>query len=177
LAPGETATYTIEWDQRDENGEQVPLGDYVATPDVTDLWGGRRMELVVGGAALRIVPSGVMRDGTVEFNVSKTVDNMTLTLDRMEFAPAGTQILASCRLPGYRVGSVVEIFAFYRIDDGFRETTGKARIEHLADGVRFTWGGLEPVPNTSRQYTLSVTGFNYDGRTWEDPWEFTIALK
>ncbi len=41
LEPGETASYTLTWDQRDKNGQQVPVGDYKLALGNIDAWNQR----------------------------------------------------------------------------------------------------------------------------------------
>jgi len=43
LEPGETASYTLTWDQLDKNGQQVPAGDYKLALGNIDAWDQRFM--------------------------------------------------------------------------------------------------------------------------------------
>ena len=177
LSPGESANFTITWDQIDKDGQQVPYGYYggfFADLNLTV----EKVEITIGTVTpLRIVPEGIMRDETIELNESKTTDGITFTLERVEFTPFGTTIHAFCRPPNYVPGFVIDIYAFYKIDDGMRKSAGKAKIERFVDGVRFIWSKLEPVTKNSKVYTFSITGFNYGGENWRHPWEFRVALQ
>jgi flagellar hook assembly protein FlgD len=72
LEPEEVATYTLTWDQRDDNGQQVDYGYYTF-----------RIRTSIGGYGfdgVLVQPPAGMIERTIEVNESQTVNGITVTL-------------------------------------------------------------------------------------------------
>ena len=174
---GETTAFTIVWDQLDEKGQQVPLSYYSVSLD--DLNTSEKIDEVAlyESGRLLIGPEDSMLDKTLYLNESKTVNSIKFTLEKVEFTPFGTTIYVIYLPIHYFPNSPTEIYAFYRIDDNVTQGAGKAKIDWLINGMRFTWNKLEPVYKDAKYYTFSITGFNYNHENWSDPWEFSFSLR
>lgn len=80
---GETAAFTIVWDQLDEKGQQVPLSYYSVSLD--DLNTSEKIDEVAlyESGRLLIGPEGLMLDKTLYLNESKTVNGLKFTLEKV----------------------------------------------------------------------------------------------
>lgn len=187
LEPGETAEYTLVWNQKDNNGQQVAPGWYyvglidvtitkATVPTTSHQWFGCAAEVLIQ------FPQGAM-EKTVEVNQSQTVDGITITLKRLELFREGAKFYAFATSPDYslphgpnRPPPEWDVFAWakYTIDGAIRNA-GSCGIRHLEDGVELTWGSgkwLDPVPSDAKELTFTITKFG----DWQGPWEFHIPL-
>lgn len=180
LAPGETITHTLIWDQRDDQGKPVDPGHY--NIDLMYVYLDERppgMSVMMSGQGLAILPPGGVVEKTIKVNESKTVGGLTFTLERVELTASVNTVYAFSTprppdpLPKPFHGAVAE----YSIDGGARKEAGfsdglsKVRVQE--DGIRHTWYLLDFVPTGTKELTFTITQLN-DG---EGPWEFKIPLE
>ena len=118
----------------------------------------------------------------IEINESRTVNDIAVTLERIELSSSGVMFYATGIPPGYDppenpsllpLTQVKPAWAEYRLDGGTVKDAGKSGGVHLKDGIKYTWGSLDPVPNGTKKLTFTVVQL---GR-WDGPWEFKIPLE
>jgi len=176
LQPGESASYSVDWDQENGSGEQVPPG-----------WYSVEVTLATGrGSATRVLvlpPEGVM-EKTIEVNQSKTVNGITITLERVELTATGMKVYAFNTPPDYNLPQgpmlappqfmALHAFAEYSTDGGVMKQTFPSGIRFLENGMQHTWDEyLDPVPKNAKQLTFRITELG----DWQGPWEFEIPLE
>lgn len=204
LKPGEkTATYRVTWDQKDDNGEQVPPGWYsvqvrrqVQKASLPRLRAGRGPIADV----LIAYPQGHVVK-IIEVNQSVTVTGLpfewqgevvpidvTMTLERVELTPERAQFFLLATSPHYVLTYPRDpllkdpmrppwnsiIYGQYRVD-GVTKSIGGAFYSFLEDGIRFGWGpNMKIDPVPSDARELILTIQTWGD--WEGPWEFHVSL-
>jgi hypothetical protein len=192
LEPDETTTIDFTWDQKDMNGKQVPPGWYYVTwkdPNVTGetVWKTGKVAMV-----LIRYPGGAI-EKTIEVNESRTVKDITITLERVVLT-AEEMVVYGRGTPAYipptSENSQMEGFAEYSIDGGEVIPLGRGRLwkEETVwkeDRSEFHWGGrrpgvLEPVPNGAKELVFrikDVSMTHVPDEIVEGPWEFRVPLE
>lgn len=175
LQPGESASHSVNWDQKDETGEQVPPGWYSVEVTLATSRGSATRVLV-------LPPEGVM-EKTIEVNQSQTVNGITITLERVELTATGMKVYAFNTPPDYNLPQgpmlappqfMLNAFAEYSIDEGAVKQTFPSGIRFLENGIRHTWDEyLDPVPKTARELTFRIPNLG----DWQGPWEFKVPLE
>ncbi len=189
LEPGQTATHSYTWDQRNDGGEQVEYGYYYLQPDVMLKWQKNQDTATFGGASpaeILILPEGGVVEKTVTVARTETAAETPITLERVEMTATNTRFFAST-VPQQPTTPIVkgngmrapgEFFtarAQYRIDDGPTRELGFAEIGISNDGTELVWAQpyIGPVPQTAHTLTFTITAVGErEGR-----WEFTVPLK
>ena len=184
LEPGEVVTHNFGWDQRDENGVQVPPGWYIVNVRITYVHGSppKTTQQSFGDTAKIYIqyPQGAM-EKTIEPNQSQTVNGITITLERVELSAEGARFYAFVLPPGYTPSQpapmvMVPVRARYSFD-GITKDAGLAGWGTRRDGVELKWGRpdqpLDPVPSDASELTFTITRFG----DWEGPWEFKVPLE
>ncbi len=200
LPPGESASYLLKWDQKNDSGQQVPPGWYgievtVASKETIDATGGH-----VRGLATRVLvlpPQGVM-EKTIEVNKSRTVTGLpfvwgeeeqnimvTITLERAEMTADSVGFTVLITSPAYipppgtgltQPQWILEAYAHYTVD-GVTKDAGVAGMRPLEDGLQLQWGYepeyIDPIPGDAKELTFTITKLG----VWEGHWEFTIQLE
>jgi len=176
LQLGESASHSVDWDQKNDSGEQVPPG-----------WYSVEVTLATSrGSAMRVLvlpPEGVM-EKTIDVNQSETVNGITITLERVELTATGMKVYAFNIPPDYNLPQgpmlappqfmALHAFAEYSIDGGAMKQTFPSGIRFLENGMQHTWDEyLDPVPQNSHELTFRITKLG----DWEGPWEFEIQLE
>ncbi|MDD5037768.1 MAG: hypothetical protein PHN78_00380 [Dehalococcoidales bacterium] len=175
LQPGESASHSVSWDQKNSSGEQVLPGWYSVEVTLSTSRGSPVRVLV-------LPPEGVM-EKTIEVNQSETVNGITITLERVELTATGMKVYAFNIPPDYNLPQgpmlappqfmVLHADAEYSVDGGVIKETFPSGIRFLENGMQHTWGEyLDPVPQNSRELTFRITKLG----DWEGPWEFVIPL-
>jgi len=199
LQSGETAVYTLIWDQKDNSGQQVAPGYYKVNADikshVSEADGSKSIYGTSGRVTKLLIqfPQGAM-EKNIEIKQTQTVTglpfmwkreelsiDLTIMLERGELTAEGAKFCAFATSPnspsaGYDhpqwSGSV---WAQYTVD-GVIKDAGLAGMRYLDDGIQLCWGddtGLDPLPSDAKELTFVITKFG----DWEGPWEFHIPLQ
>lgn len=192
LEPGETVPYRITLDKLDIGGQQVSPGwYYVAVRDVTVIKGTPPTTTHLGFVAIAKIlvqfPQGAM-EKSIEVNQSQTVNDITITLERVELSVTGARFYAFTIPPGYSPPEplgpalpppppdMVPVHAEYTVDSVTKDA-GWSGIGVQAEGLRLTWGSevapLDPVPSDAKELIFTITRFG----DMEGPWEFFIPLE
>jgi len=188
LNPGEAAIYTVTWDQLDNQQKQVDYGYYYV--ELRDIQvGGFHMKPSFGMTApILILPAEGAMEKTIEVNQSQTVNDITITLERVELSVTGARFYAFTIPPGYSPPEplgpalpppppdMVPVHAEYTVDSVTKDA-GWSGIGVQAEGLRLTWGSevapLDPVPSDAKELIFTITRFG----DMEGPWEFFIPLE
>ena len=191
ISPVETVEYTLVWNQKDNDGRQVVPGWYYV--NVKNITISETTEPTTTGMGLWTMtklliqlPQGAM-EKVIEVNQSQTVNDLTITLERVELSAMGARFCAFTIPPGYSPPQpqgpvppsppvMAPAHAQYTVD-GVVKDAGTAGVRLFDDGVRLTWGyheaWLDPVPSDAKELTFTITRFG----DWEGPWEFSISLE
>jgi len=185
LEPGEVASYTLTWDQRDDQGQQVDYGYYhLKLGDVR--LEDRSMSLGFGRLVqVLILPAEGVMEKTIEVNESRTVNGITFTLEKIELTASGAKFYAFNVPPEYNLPQgprlappqfmSLHAHAEYRLDGGPVRDVGSSGIRFLDEGMKHSWDhpDLSPIPKGSKELTFIITRLG----DWEGPWEFKIPLE
>jgi hypothetical protein len=176
LQPGESASHSINWDQKDDGGKQVPSGWYSVEVTLATSRGSANRILV-------LPPEGVM-EKTIEVNQSQTVNGITITLDRVELTATGMKVYAFNTPPDYNLPQgpdlappqfmILHAFVEYGFDGGVMKQTFPSGIRFLENSMMHTWDEyLDPAPKNAKELTFRITELG----DYEGPWEFEIPLE
>ena len=189
ISPVETVEYTLVWDQQDYNGKQVVPGWYyvdVKGITLTKATAPTRTGVSFGSIAKLLIqfPQGAM-ERIIEVNQSQTVNDLAITLERVELSATGATFYAFTIPPGYSPPRtegpplpppMVPVHAQFTVD-GVTKDAGYSSVGAQGSGIRLVWGyheaGLDPVPSDARELIFTITSFG----DWEGPWEFSIPLE
>ena len=175
LQPGESVSYLVNWDQKNDSGEQVPPGWYSVEVTLATSRGSATRVLV-------LPPEGVM-ETTIEVNQSETVNGITITLERVELTATGMKVYAFNIPPDYNLPQgpmlappqfmILHAFAEYGVNGGVMKQTFPSGIRFLENGMRHTWGEyLDPVPSDAKELKFTILNLG----DYKGPWEFKIPL-
>lgn len=187
LEPGETVTHTLVWDQQDSSGQQVAPGYYYI--DIEDIYiegtevGTIRRGFGTIAKVLIQFPQGAM-EKSIEVNQSQTVNDITITLERVELSAMGAKFYAFTIPPDYSPPQpqgpampppppdMVPVHDKYTVDSVIKDA-GWSGIGVHGDGIRLIWAHpaqpLDPVPSDAKELTFTITRFG--------DWEFSIPLE
>ena len=192
MSPVETVEYTLVWDQKDDNGKQVVPGWYyvdVKGITVTKATAPTRTGVSFGSIAKLLIqfPQGAM-EKIIEVNQSQTVNDLTITLERVGLSATGVRFYAFTIPPGYSppeiqgsdtpphklpyLGPMYPVRATYTVD-GITKNAGWAGLGAQGDGIRLSWDEIDPLPSGARELTFTITSFG----DLSGPWEFFIPLE
>jgi len=187
LNPGENSDYLLEWNQKDG---QVNPGYYhleVRNFTVESSDGGWRVDAISSGMILIQHPQGAL-EKNITVNASQTVNNVTVTLDRVSLTATGGEIRVLLQIPEIQVSDITppqpiptpeptpppEIFpisAYYMVDGGEKLIPYSPGFKWVGDKIMIVWQ-IDPVPADAREMTLVITGIGeYSGL-----WKFRIPL-
>ncbi|MBA7644397.1 hypothetical protein ES703_52141 [subsurface metagenome] len=184
IKPGDTITVESSWDQKDTEGKQVPPGWYRITfRDINVTQGDRGFGINTTARILIQYPQGTM-EKTIELNQSQTVNDITVTLERIELTATGMTVYAFGTLPGYNSSQepFMDAFAEYHVDGGVVKQADSAAMQFLENGTRFIWKRLDPIPSDAKELVFrisTITLRSAPGKPDESvagPWEFKIPL-
>jgi len=129
---------------------------------------------------------------TIGVNESRTVNDITITLERIELTAKGTMVYAFGTLPNYPprldYSPFVRSSSEYSVDGRAAGTLSHSGMKYLENGTRFIWGGtrpigtLDPIPIDSQNLVFrinTITLSSAPGQPEEliaGPWEFKVAL-
>ncbi len=186
LKPDETTTIDFTWDQKDTKGEQVPPGWYYITwkdPNVTGetVWKTGNVAMVL----VRYSQGAIEK--IIEVNESRTVKDITITLERIVLTTEEMMIYVRgtpAYIPPPSKNSQMEGFAEYSIDGGEVIPLGGGSL-WKENRSEFHWGGtrpgmLDPVPNGAKELVFRIKNVSMThtpSEIVEGPWEFKIPLE
>lgn len=182
LDPGEVASYTLTWNQNDEQGQQVPYGWYYLKLGHVRL-GDRSMSLSLSGRdrLLILPPEGIIEYKEIQVNQSQTVNGITFTLEKVVLSeepafwafniPPDYDLPQGPDLPPPEFMKL-HAEAEYSLDGGLIKKAGLSGIRFYEERMRHSWKHLAPVPKGTRQMTIRITRLG----DWEGPWEFQVPI-
>jgi hypothetical protein len=183
IKPGDTITLEFSWDQKDTGGKQVPPGWYFVP------FSGYGMN--VPAWILIQYPQGAM-EKTIEPNESRTVNGITVTLERIELTATGMTVYTIGTLSGYPVPpgitntthAMEQIAAEYSVDGGVIKQAGSAGMQYPGNGTRFIWDShVDPIPSDAKELIFRISTITLrfapdrPDELVEGPWEFKIPLE
>ena len=185
LDPGNKRNLTLSWDQVNVSGNRVAPGYYfVDVGRVSDE--SEDVDYVkIGDSRIYIeYPQGTV-EKIIEPNESRTVGNITITLERVELSSQnGSSFRFFVNPPSYSyapsqllTGDInTSAYATYSFD-GITRDIGLTVFKPRVGGIDLTWGAperlLEPVPGDAKELVFTITRFcNTDG-----VWEFNVPLQ
>jgi len=183
LEPGEIVSYTLTWDQLDDQGQPVPYGHYYL-----EFGRSRRGDdwITIGRhryISLLILPEEGVMEKTIEVNESRTVNGITFTLQSIELTATEAKFYAFNVPSDYDLPQGPDLpppllmslhaEAEYSLDGGPSIEAGLSAIRFLDDGMRHTWDMLDPVPKGTKELTFTITKLG----DWEGPWEFQVSIE
>jgi len=181
IRPGDTIVMEFTWDQKDKEGTQVSPGWYAVTfKDINITQGDRRTTFNPTARVLIQYPQGAM-EKSFDMNQSQTVNDVTVTLQRIELTFTGMAVYAFNAPPGYNFPSgqplpapsmMFHAEAKYSVDGGVSKLAGSSGIRPLENGILHIWDNLDPIPVDAKELTFRITKLG----DWEGPWEFKIPL-
>ena len=171
LEPDEVVTYTLTWDQSNDQGQQVDYGHYQFF-----IPGGGTLDDkgTVGGVF--ILPEEGVIERTINVNESQTVDGVTFLLERVELTTRGPRFYVFNADYSFPDKPPPEVYAAYRLDKEPVRESGPVNIvsgSSNLDGMEYVWWMSVPVPKSARVLTFVITRFG----DMEGPWEFPIPLE
>jgi len=182
LTPGHELGFVFTWDQIDKEGKQVPPGWYSITfKDIDVIQGDRKYSINPTARILIQYPQGAV-EKTIELNQSQTVNEITVTLQRIELTSAGMTVYAFNAPPGYSFPSgqplpapsmMFHAEAEYSVDGEIFKLAGSSGIRPLENGMLHIWDNLDPTPVDAKELTFRITKLG----DWEGPWEFKVLLE
>lgn len=191
LKPGETLSYTLTWDQRDNNGQIIEPGYYFLTAEYEAI---RKSGTVQGGyEPLRIFiqfPQGAI-DKTIVVEQMKTLsDGSSLCLKNIELSSFGAKAYATMVPVDYvppasdterSLWGPAVSHAYYRLDSGALKSAGVAGSGFFEE-IELEWDLIDPVPKGTRLLTFIIDGIEYQDNLgkehkWLGPFEFQITLQ
>ncbi len=185
LGPGEVTSYTVTWDQRDDQNQQVPYGYYnielgeFRVGNVRTSWSASQSS--AQPAPILILPTEGTMEKTIDVNQSQTVNGITITLERVELSASAMFVYAFSTPPGYSFppGQLIHAFSEYSIDGGAVTYAGPSGARLDSNGIEHIWMNLDPVPKSARELTFRITrlGGGASDPYWDGPWEFLISLR
>jgi hypothetical protein len=171
------------WDQKDNNGQQVPPGwyeigyEYVIIEQST----GKSFTADLK-TRFQIVPPDSAMNKDLEINQSVTAGGVAVTLEIIEMNAVETKIYTFTTPPDYSLTTehppsqmeslMTNSTAEYSVDGGevvkIRSGGGKAD----AEGITLTWDNLDPMPVEAKEITFIITQLG----GLKGPWEFKVKL-
>ncbi len=172
---GETTEYTLVWNQQDEQGQQVAYGYY----DFLIPGGGTLEDLAIVGGIHILPVEGIIEKIILVDGSQKTVNGITVTLNRVELTASGPRFYAFSAdygplAPADKMPPAP--YAEYYLDNGPVREGDKVNIiggGSNLEGQEYVWMMSIPVPKGTRELTFRITEFGgQEGR-----WEFKVPLE
>ena len=183
IKTGDMIALEFSWDQKDKDGKQVPPGWYY------DPFRGYGMNVP---AWILIQYSQGAMEKTIELNQSRTVNGITVTLDRIELTSSGMMVYAFGTLSGYPVppgitntsNSMERALAEYSVDGDIVKQAGSPGMQYLENGTRFIWDRhVDPVPSDAKELIFGISTITLSfapdrpNELVDGPWEFKVPLE
>lgn len=191
LEPGEILTYLLKWDQRDDSGHQVNPGYYhleMMNINVEGPEGGWGISAITQGKVLIQFPQGAL-EKTIAVNQSRTANDVTVTLERVELTATGSKVQALLQIPDITPSEtptppppiptpeptpppgIYPVSAWYKVDNGPEREPYSPGFRWVEGGIRITWI-FDPIPSDAREMTFAISKVGEQ----TGPWEFQISL-
>jgi hypothetical protein len=176
--PGESAEYTFAWDQRDDSGQQVTPGWYgvhvfshsYKASDPSRIGGPSGW-----AAQVLVLPAGGALEKTIEVNQTKVIEDISMTLERVELSAQGMKVYASH--PPVDSQFYVHAQIEYRVDGGVWKSGGASSVNFVDGGREQTWEHLDALPQDARELGIRIYKIRPLSSEMFGPWEFNISLK
>jgi hypothetical protein len=184
LESGQTVSYTVMWDQRDNQEQQVPYGSYEVALDSFLTEPG----VIFRVSAIRILPSQGAMENTIAINKTVAAANGTITLERITLRAAQIKINAIYTPQGYVMPTqsgtsssqmAIDALAEYRVDDNSMKNAGPVFDQWSAKGIELTWIIFDTIPSDSTELSFRITQIEKvpEKNQWQGPWEFIVQLR
>lgn len=185
LAPGDTASFGLVWDQKTASGSAAPTGGYYVELEDIDSQGKTLRLVFTQPARFDILPAVLQAAGTalrtITVNQISTVADVTVNLERVVLFQVGFSVHAFISPPpAYIQGTDpprplgdYKAMAQYHIDLGWKADAGNSSVEYLTTGARHTWFIPQPLPSDATEMLFVITRI---GDTAGE-WRFTIPLQ
>ncbi|MBN1189588.1 MAG: hypothetical protein JXA46_07545 [Dehalococcoidales bacterium] len=186
IGPGQSVSYVITWDQKDDKGRSAAPGSYYLEMEEVYHQGISVPLSLAGPVYFEILPSSSGAGGNVipeGSDPSLTVNGITVTLELIEITSGGTAVTAFISPPpGYTLqedssglfaSEDYSLQARYSIDGNWFEQTGPSFVEYYAEGMRHTWA----IPSTAAAEAEEIVLVIDAVAEWAGPWEFRVVLK
>jgi hypothetical protein len=187
--PDEKIITEFTWDQKDLAGEQVPPGWYDVNWKAPGTDNAIDRTIGLGSQAMVLIQysQGVM-EKTIEVNESRTVNDITITLERIVLTTKGMMIYVRGTLPYIpppSKNSSMESIAEYSVDGGEVIPLHKNGSLYRENGSEFHWGGthpgmLDPVPSDAKELVFRIKNIfmtHAPDDIVKGPFEFKIPLE
>jgi predicted anti-sigma-YlaC factor YlaD len=199
IPPGGTASYAMDWDQKDDGGQQVAPGWYGVKVTVIsrDASGATSRTSGVAVRVLVLPPEGVLQK-TIEVNQSQTavglpfdtgngteLIDLNITLQQVEMTADSVGFTVMVTSPAYVPPQapglpnplwMLGAYATYTVD-GTVHDAGVAAMNPGENSLTLRWGygldKIDPIPLGARELTFTITKI----RDWEGPWTFELRLE
>ena len=177
IAPHQTTSFTLIWNQHDAKGSEVTPGVYYV--ELEDLYyQGKTIKLnLTNPVRFSILPATTINnldsDRLMNVNQSITDNGITVTINSITlFKNGGVQILVTIPLPaGYPSGTNPDYraAAYYSIDNGWVNDAGLSQMS----GTTHIWQIPVTISPDNSELIFIITSVG----TQEGYWEFHIPLK
>jgi hypothetical protein len=195
IPPGGTTAYTLDWDQKDDGGQQVAPGWYGIEVAVGSRNASGSIGQVRGIAVWVLVlpPEGVM-EKTIEVNQSQTVTGLPFEsgqlidltiIQKIEMTADSVGFTVMVTSPSYSPPQapglpdprwMLGAYATYTVDSVIHDA-GVAAMNPGESGLTLRWGSgldkIDPIRADARELTFTITKIH----DWEGPWTFEVPLK
>ena len=171
------------WDQKDNNGEQVPPDWYEISYEyvIIEQETGKRYT-ANPTARFQIVRPDSAMNKDLEVNQSVTAEGISVTLERIELNAVEATVYIFTTPPGYslpQAGQLEEHSSFvmhsaaeYSVDGGITKQPVDIGAQFNESGARLIWD-LDPIPIDAKELTFTITQLG----EWKGPWKFEIQLE
>jgi hypothetical protein len=183
LNPGEKTDYILTWNQLDARGRHVAPGGYYLELEQMYFQGQTVRMNLARPVNFEILPASTRTIRTLNPGQSQTVNDITVTLQRLDITDSGVTVSAFVSpppdytlQPGTPAISPTQGYpasAVYSIDGSWVKDIGLSSVEYFGHGMEHTWYIPEPLPEGASEMTFIVNSLG--NRT--GPWQFNVDLK
>jgi hypothetical protein len=186
LASGESAGFTLSWNQLDAQGRHAAFGVYyLELEDIS--YQGTAIKLNLSRPVrFEILPSAAGTSGpgrTIEVNQTRVTSGLTITLRRIDLTDKGFIVTAFVDsppdyflqpgTPAVRPTRSYEASSGYSFNGGWVKEAGQYTIDYFGTGMAYTWYITEPVPPDTSEIAFVINAVG----SWKGTWQFNIPIK
>jgi hypothetical protein len=186
LAPGQTATATLTWNQTDAQGRAAAPGSYYL--ELEELYyQGRQVPMnlsrLVTFNILPVDSSSTGAQRVITVNQSQTANGITVTLQNIRVTDSGFTVSAFITPPsdyvlqaGTPAVSPTQDYwaaAGYSFDANLTRGAGVPSVQYFSSGMNQSWFIPGQIPPGTSQLTFIV---NSVGK-WSGHWQFQVSVK